>query len=393
MSESKEKSQRRYELDWLRILVILDLIPFHAAWLMTHLTGFSHILKEGLGASIINYYLSFVAYWQMPLLFFLAGTTAFISLNHRSNREYVLERIKRLLVPLIFFVLVLGPLGFYFFPMSSGSRSFSDYIFRFWPHCLKEVYICQYEGRPELVGWGHLWFVGYLLVISLVTLPLLSYCKKHLQQGFNYPWTILILRKGGIFLPGVLFVLVHVILTPIWPLFYTHNLYQDWAYFAYHLVAFILGFTFCLDDRFQQAIDRHLKLSLPLAIVSSVVVLVMRYKVPEFSTSAYNPRYFIYSIFFGFQIWFWILSLLGLARRYLTKSNRFLAYFSRASYPFYILHLTLMVPIEYFIVQWRLEVFTEFLVFTLLSFIVTILTYDILVKRTKVTRFLFGMKL
>ena len=347
--------------------------------------------QEGLGASILKYYLSFVAYWHMPLLFFLAGTTTFISLNRRSNREYVLERTKRLLVPLIFFVLVLWPLAQYFFPMSSDSRSFSDYIFQFWPHCLKEVHICQYEGHPELSGWGHLWFVGYLLVISLFTLPLLTFCKKHLQQGLAYPWTILVLRKGGIFLPGVLFVLVHVTLTPIWPLFYTHNLYQDWAYFAYHLVAFILGFTFCLDDRFQQAIDRYLKLSLPMAIVSSVMVLVMRYKVPEFSTPAYNPLYFIYSIFFGSQMWLWILSLLGLARRYLTKSNRFLAYFSRASYPFYILHLTLMVPIGHYVTQWRFGVLGELVLLSVLSFAATTAVYEI-VRRTKVTRFLFGMK-
>jgi hypothetical protein len=32
---------RRYELDWLRVLVILSLIPFHAAWTMTFVPGFS----------------------------------------------------------------------------------------------------------------------------------------------------------------------------------------------------------------------------------------------------------------------------------------------------------------------------------------------------------------
>jgi peptidoglycan/LPS O-acetylase OafA/YrhL len=264
-------------------------------------------------------------------------------------------------------------------------------VFSFWLHCLKEVHICQYEGRPAMPGWGHLWFVSYLLVISLVTLPLLTYCKKRLQQGLAYPWTISLLRKGGVFLPGVLFVVVLVTLSPKWPLFYKHNLYQDWTYFAYHLVAFILGFTFCLDDRFQQAIDRHLKLSLPMAIVSSVIILVLRYNMPEFSTPAYNTRYFIYSIIFGFQTWFWILSLLSLARRYLSKSNRFLTYFSRASYPFYILHLTLMVPIGHHVIQWRLGILGEFVLLCVLSLAATIAVYE-LVRRTKITRFLFGMK-
>jgi len=30
MSELREKPRRRYELDWLKVLVILNLIPYHA---------------------------------------------------------------------------------------------------------------------------------------------------------------------------------------------------------------------------------------------------------------------------------------------------------------------------------------------------------------------------
>ena len=391
MVESQIKPARRYELDWLRVLVIINLVPLHATWLMTYVPGFSYIPQEGLGVTVIKYYISFVAYWHMPLLFFLAGTTTFISLSYRSPGEYVLERAKRLVVPLIFFVLVLWPLVLYFFPGSSDSRSFSDYLFRFWPKCLKAPHICHYVGRPAQPGWGHLWFVSYLLVISLVTLPLLINCKKLLRSDLIDKSVNLVTKSGGIFLPGALFVVVMVTLTPIWPLFYQHNLYQDWAYFFYHLVAFILGFVFCFDDRFRQSVDRYLRLSLPLAIVSSVIVLVMRYSMPVFSTPSYHPRYFLYATIFGFQTWFWILALLGLAGRFLSKSNRFLAYFSRASYPFYILHLTLMVPIGHYVVQWRLGLLGESVLLCMLSFVATIAVYE-LVRRTKVTRFVFGMK-
>ncbi|MFC1635905.1 acyltransferase family protein, partial [Planctomycetota bacterium] len=377
------KPQRLYYLDWLRVLVIINLVPFHATWLMTYVPGYSHIPQEGLGVTVIKYYLSFASYWHMPLLFFLAGTTTFISLSYRSPREYLLERVKRLLVPLIFFMLVLWPLVLYFLPGSSDDRSLLDYLFRSWPQCLKTLHTCRYVGRPAMPGWGHLWFVSYLFLISLVTLPLLIYCKKHPRYDLARHSIAPTVKSIGIFLPGALFVFVLVALTPIWPLFYQHNLYQDWAYFSYHLVAFILGFAFCLDDRFPQAVDRHLKLSLPFAIVSSVIALVMRYSVPGFSTPAYNLRYFLYATIFGFQTWFWIVALLGLAKRFLSQSNRFLAYFSRASYPFYILHLTLMVPIGHYVVQWRLGVLGESVLLCTLSFAATIGIYE-LMRRTKV---------
>ncbi|HUT47644.1 MAG TPA: hypothetical protein VMX36_15285, partial [Sedimentisphaerales bacterium] len=84
--------------------------------------------------------------------------------------------------------------------------------------------------------------------------------------------------------------------------------------------------------------------------------------------------------------------LLALARKFLSGTNRFLMYASRASYPFYILHFVLMLVIGYFIVQWRLGITAEFISLSLITFTATLGSYELLVKRTKVTRFLFGMK-
>ena len=91
MTDLKSKSERRYELDWLKVLVILNLIPFHAAWLITYIPGFSQVPQERLVTSVARYYISFVAYWQMPVLFFVAGTTACLSLSYRSTTEYIKE--------------------------------------------------------------------------------------------------------------------------------------------------------------------------------------------------------------------------------------------------------------------------------------------------------------
>jgi hypothetical protein len=305
--------QRRYELDWLRVLVILNLIPFHAAWLIAFIPGFSHRSQTGPAASAIKYCISFLAYWQMPLLFFIAGTTTWISLSHRSVTEYVKERARRLLVPLVFFMLALHPAQAYFLPSAANDRSLSDYLFRFWPQCLKAPHDSWTGGRPALPGWGHLWFVGYLFLISLVTLPLLFYCKKHIGRDSPERPANLVTRRLGIFLPGASLVVVIIVLSPKWPMFHQHNLYQDWAYFFYNLIVFVWGFIFCLDERFGQVINRHWKLSLPLAAVSSVVVLVLRFRVPAFSTPAYGTRYFLYATIFGFNTWFWMLTLLGLS--------------------------------------------------------------------------------
>ncbi len=391
-SEMTKRPERRYELDWLRVLVILNLIPFHAIWLMTFIPGFSQASREDWAFSFAKYYLSFFGYWHIPLLFFVAGTTSYISLNYRSATEYIRERIKRLFIPLIFFMLFVHPLPVYFLPGAADNRSISDYLTRFWPQCLKAPQDSWTVGRPALPGWGHLWFVGYLLLICLVTVPILLCCKKHMSRGWPDRSADLVRKMGWIFLPGISFVVVVVAFTPKWPMFHRHNLYQDWAYFFYNLVAFVWGFVFCLDERFGRAIDRYLRFSLPLAMVFSITVLILRLEVPALSTPAYSARYLPYAIIFGVNTWLWILALLGLARRYLSRSNAFLEYFSRASYPFYILHLTLMLPIGYYVVQLGLGPMAEFSALSVISFMAVIAAYELLIRRTKVTRFLFGMK-
>ncbi len=57
----------------------------------------------------LAYVLSFIDRWHMPLLFLLAGASTFLALRKRTTREYLGERVKRLLVPFAFGVALLIP--------------------------------------------------------------------------------------------------------------------------------------------------------------------------------------------------------------------------------------------------------------------------------------------
>lgn len=46
MDDPAEKPHRHHNLDWLRVLIILNLIPFHAAWLVAFVKGFSHVPQD-----------------------------------------------------------------------------------------------------------------------------------------------------------------------------------------------------------------------------------------------------------------------------------------------------------------------------------------------------------
>ena len=390
-AESTDKSGRRYDLDWLRVLVILNLVPWHAAWLMAFVRGFSDSTRDGFGITILRYYTGFSLRWQIPLLFFIAGASACMSLSHRSPGAFVRERARRLFVPLMFFMLVCYPALLYFWPDVCENKSLSDYLVRFWPHCLVTIHHSRMPGRIPMPGWAHLWFVAYLLIFSLISLPLFICLRRRGESGIAGKYVSFFTNRGAILLLAVPLMAINMILAPKWPMAQL-NLYDDWTYFCYDLTVFIYGYVICLHDRLSKAVDRHLRISLLLAIVSTVFVLMMRFEMPSFSRPAYTPRYMLYSVFLGLHTWCWILAVLALAKKFLSGTNRFLKYASRASYPFYILHFVLMLIIGYYVMQWHLVLTAEFAILSVLTFAATLGSYELLVKRTKVTRFLFGMK-
>jgi len=93
-----------------------------------------------------------------------------------------------------------------------------------------------------------------------------------------------------------------------------------------------------------------------------------------------------------FNRWFWVIAFLGLGRLYLNRKHRFLQYVSEAAYPVYILHFGVVALIAYYLAvqDWPVEL--KWLAIVSSSAAATLAIYDLVVKRTSVTRFLFGMK-
>jgi glucan biosynthesis protein C len=60
--------------------------------------------------------------------------------------------------------------------------------------------------------------------------------------------------------------------------------------------------------------------------------------------------------------------------------------------PFYVLHETVIVVIAYSVLAWPIGTGAQYLLISLTSLAATLLVYDLGVRRTRITRFLFGLK-
>ena len=119
----------------------------------------------------------FIHTWRMPIFFLLAGFFACLVLERRSTSTFVLDRLKRIALPLVLFGLVMAviipPIWVYGLSGVMSIETFRD--------LLKDS--PDLDSSGELVA--HLWFLYYLLLMyaALVAFKLLGGLWKARPAG------------------------------------------------------------------------------------------------------------------------------------------------------------------------------------------------------------------
>ena len=373
--------KRHYDLDWLRVLAVLLLVYYHSAAVFYQGELGDFYIKNDLPSPVLGWFIFFVHQWHMPLFFLISGTASWFSLQLRTPMQYVNERFKRLLIPFIFGTLVLVPPQVYY-KLLTHHENIGSYL-QFYPQFFNGI---RPQGNFE---WAHLWFVIYLFVISIVSLPLLLFFKREMGQRWYFTIVTFMKQPGAIFLPALPLAMIEGAFRPKW--FGFQNLYDDWANLLLYLCYFVYGFILCSDTEFRQAIAQYQKLVLFMAIVTMSIIFGIQ--VTEvLPVRGYSGEYIVYQMLRGFNSWCWVTAILGLSQQYLSFTNSILQYTTLAAYPVFLLHQTVLVAISFYVVQWNLGIAAKFLIISTATVLVTNALYEMFIKRLNIARFLFGLK-
>ena len=186
-------------------------------------------------------------------------------------------------------------------------------------------------------------------------------------------------------IPGIIAALL---LVPHWPT--THNLTSDWANFTGSLLIFLWGFTVCGSDRFLELIGRRRREFLYVAAVLLALFYGIRL-IPGMGSLPGVAQLVIFTLvdsYFGLAV---ILALVGWSRARLNRDSAALRYANTAVYPFYIVHQTITILLGYAWLGWDVPFAVKFPALFAGTFLGSWICYEA-VRRTRVTRVLFGMK-
>jgi peptidoglycan/LPS O-acetylase OafA/YrhL len=359
---------RRHDLDWLRVIAVFLLLPFHSARVFDPFEDFyvhSAETSEALFWSVI----AFIATWQMELLFVLAGAASWYAFGRRDAHQYRIERVKRLLVPFLFGLVVIVPIQSYLaIAWRGGGASIAAFTTDYWT---MQGEIGGYDGGFTP---GHLWFILYLFLYSMVAAPLFARWRARTGPRRWARWYLVLM-------PLVMFLGDAVPYPEDGP----QNLF-------YSFTLFVGGFLLASEPRLEAAIDGAWRWLAPAAgaMVAADLWLGVSGTGDRLDTGAMSV---VLDLWTPTVTWVSVLALLALGKRFLSFDTAFLRWGNEAAYPIYLLHQSVIIVVAYAVLTaFTLPALPGFVLVTAGSLLATVTLYETVVRRTNVTRFLFGMK-
>lgn len=363
---------REYGLDALRVAAFAVLIFYHSGMIFVP-WGF-HIKNNELSVNL-SLVMLFFNRWRLPLLFFISGCGVAFALRRRALGEFAGERVRRLFIPLAFGIFAIVPPQIYFERLQQGAT------FTYW-----EFYPSVFELVTYPKGsfsWHHLWFVAYLFVYSLIAIPVFAFLRGETGKR----WVAALARSieaypAAVYLINLPSLAAALILGPRWPV--THNLTADWANLTGSFITFLWGFIIASSPALLDLIERRRREFLTLALLVTAVfywrIVTEAGGAPALST-----------LISAYQGMLWIFTLVGFARAHVRTGSAWLTYANEAVYPFYIVHQTIIIAAGYFIVQQPWSIGAKLALTMLVTFLGSWAAFEV-VRRTRLTRLLFGLK-
>ena len=343
-------NMRKHYIDNLRWIILLMLIPYHTAMAWNTWGELNYIFIEE--NRLISSIIVFFSPYFMPLLFVLAGMSTKYALQKRTIKEYLDERIKRLLVPLLFGTIVLMPIMAYIADMFNCSYS-GGFL---------EHYAVFFTKYTDLIGadggfsLGQFWFLLYLLIISIVGVFVITLLKKvSIKSKKTIPfWIVLTL---GLPLP---------LLSELFSI--GGKSLVEYTYL------FLIGYYVFAQEKVVDKAEKNNLLLFSVGLIATILnVYLFTWSDVELTFLNIITKYV--------SEWVMVIALIGLAKRYLNFRGKTSDYMNKRSFLFYIYHFIWVVLFQYILyVFWGNKTVVLFTGSVLLSYLMTIICCEISIR-------------
>ncbi|HCW52619.1 MAG TPA: hypothetical protein DG753_02525 [Clostridium sp.] len=350
---------RRHFIDNIKSLTILLVVIYHSIYIFNSAGVYSNINVKGI--PYMDMLLYFVYPWFMCLMFVLAGVCARYSLQKRTKKEFINERIRKLVLP--------STLGVFLISWINGfiTSKYVDVLGGIEvPGIIKYFVYC-------LIGIGPLWFLHELFLASMILILI-----RKIDKDDN------IYRACA----GLNIVVIMLLFIAVWGSSFIFNastitVYRNGIY----ILMFLFGYYIFSNNSIQVKLGENY---LPIIITS--LIMGFAYVWYYFGTD-YTSNTCLTSFFTNLYLWFMVLAIIGYGKRHLEFDNKFTQFLNKRSFGIYVLHYPVMLCSAYILTTYfNMPMFYVYILVFLSTIIITLICYELLKRIPGVRLILFGIK-
>ena len=389
MISTTPDTERFHALDVVRAGALLLGVAFHAGFAYTQ--PHVWVVNDSTSDPAISAMMFVSHIFRMSLFFVMAGFFARLLLEKRGVKGFIGNRLKRIALPLAVFWL----------PVFAAIITF--------------MILAALKADPSLAGkppppsppmtvtnfpLTHLWFLYLLLILYPVALALRGLIRLVDRSGaLRRAVDIALATSLRLGVAGPLLAL---------PLFAAFMARQAWLYWfgiptpdmslipnVAALTAYGMAFGFgWLLHRQQGLLDilkRQWPLHLTLAAILTGYCLWSVGLTPRLDSVPGREKV-AYAAAYGLAIWSWVFGLIGLALRFLNAPSAAWRYLADASYWIYIIHLPLVLALQYAVLDLPAPAAIKFLVVVAGTTVIALATYQLLVRHGFIGAILNGKR-
>ena len=356
---------RRVDLDWLRIgafglLILYHIAMFFGPW-EWHLN--SRHAQPWVGVLMIA-----TNPWRLTLLYLISGVAVRHMAGKMSPGRLMIERCRRLLVPMLFGVIVLIPPQAYIEDVAKNGLQ-QDYLPYWMTFFLPAGRACTGWDCLQ-VPLNHLWFIGYVWSYSLIAAALMW--RPSLVDRAAAMLGRMLGGARALLLPILYLTAIRYALFPHFGV--TNHLFRDPYNHAASLAVFLLGFLLAFSDRFWDDLERCRWWAILFAVPSGLWLAAdAMLPIP-----GQHPLALATMTAFAINQWATLVAILGFGRRYLaTADGKILAYLREGVFPFYLVHQTIIVVAAFWFERWDIPGLPEAAALLLVTIIGSMLAFEL----------------
>lgn len=370
---------RYHSLDAARaVMMLLGLVLHSAASFTTVPLGDAWPYQDLNASSAFPPLIYFIHLFRMPTFFAITGFFAALLYERDGATRFIRNRTKRVLLPLIVFWALTGPLvlaGFYFAITHGGRISGPELMAKAAPGL-----------RLSQLSLVHLWFLWYLVLFYAAALGVLGVAGRRrvsLEDAARLttgPWSL-----------------------PLWTAMTTLTLLPmphpgleasplllpDPRSLAAYGVFFAFGWLLFHGRHRLDTLSERWSLK-PLL---SLLAMVIAWQLTVYAAGPGSPVLHVADrVAVAFVIWVLVLAAIGCFIRFARRENARMRYLSDASYWIYLVHLPVVIWSAAMMARIPAFAFVKFAIVLAVTTAVCIGTYHGFVRRTFIGEFLNGRK-